>query len=128
MEVEQIVGEAKVEGKAEGEVIAEPSGDAVVPVSSGNTPFFSLESGHLCSHTISLLNGFPFFSKADPLDQTSVYQISQPDPLCSFGFVSSTDESSEREEVRVALKEEYEVDGPQLLVEVGRYQHWQRRR
>ena len=59
------------------------------------------------------------FSKADPLDQTSVYQISQPDPLCSFGIVSSTYESPEREEIRVTSKEEYEVDWAWVWVEGG---------
>ena len=59
------------------------------------------------------------FSKANPLDQTSVYQIFQPDPLCSFEIVSSTDESAEGEEARVTSKEEYEVDWVWSWVEVG---------
>ena len=108
MEMEKTVGQAKVEEEPEGEVIVGPSGEEVKPSSSGYTP--------------------PFFSKADPLDQTSAYQIFQPDSLCSFGIVSCADESSQGEEARVKMKEEYEVDQAWSWVEVGVCQHWQRRR
>ena len=63
--------------------------------------------------------GSPLFSKADPLDQISAYQIFQPDSLCPFGIVSSADESSEGEEARVTTKEEYEVDWAHSWMEVG---------
>ena len=52
-----------------------------------------------------------FFKKLIHQIKTSVYQIFQPDPLCSFGVVSSVDELSESEEARVTTQEEYEVDG-----------------
>ena len=50
-----------------------------------------------------------FFKKLIHHIKTSTYQIFQPDPLCSFRIVSSTDESSKSEEAKATTKEEYEV-------------------
>ena len=87
MEVEKTVGQAKVEEELERQVIIRLSGGAVNPLSSGYTPLFSgIKLSLFLCHTVSLLYEFPLFLKADPLDQTSAYQIFQPDPLVHLGL------------------------------------------
>ena len=120
IEVEKIVGQAKAEEELVGKVIAGPSREAVEPLSSGNiSPFFLRNQVIFLVIQFHCFMGPPFFSKVDPLDKTSAYQIFQPDPLCSFGIVSSADESCKSEEARVTTKDEYEVDWAHSWMEVG---------
>ena len=81
---------------------------------------FSLELNYLSNPTVSLLYEFPFsFQKLIHQIKTSAYHIFQPDPLCSFGIVSSTDESSESEEAKATTQEEYEVDWTCSWIKAG---------
>ena len=123
MEVEKTVGQAKVEEEPEegSDHWAKPGGSEAFKFTLDFPfPFRNhIISAFFVCHTVSLLYEFPFLSNADPLDQTPACQIFQPDPLCSFGVVSSADESSEGDEARVTMKEEYVVDWAWSLVEVG---------
>ena len=62
IKLEEMVGK-KQEGeeKPEGKVIVGPSGEAVKPLSSGNTPFLSSKSNYLFNHTHLLVCEFSLF-------------------------------------------------------------------
>ena len=94
VKLEMVGKRQEEEEEPEGEVIAGPSGEAVEH-SSGNTPFFLKIKLSFHLHCFTRI-----FS-------------------CMSGFVSLTDESEEKEEVKEVTKEEYVIGVAHSWMQVG---------